>query len=95
MKLKYQTLSKEEKIKVKEEFYASELGKENKFRLIRIIFIGVLSLIYSAYCIYEYTNTDHIFYLINAVTFIIAGIVLIIGYFKVKLKLYNKIAIKK
>ncbi len=95
MKLKYQKLSKEEKNEVIKNFKNSDLGKQNKFRLIRILIIGIFSIIYSFYCLYEYMNTNNIGYLIFGITCILAGILLIVGYIKVRLKLLNAIAIKK
>ena len=47
LKSKYATLSKEEKIKAKEEFYQTEFGKNLKIRLDRLFLIGIAGLLFS------------------------------------------------
>ncbi len=96
MKNKFQRMNKEEKIEITKEFYKTEFGFQTKNRLIRILLVGIFSVFYTLYLIYDLIfNNYNIWTIILAIGFFIAAIVFITGYFKLKIKFLNNYAIKK
>lgn len=54
--LKYFTLNKEEKKKLKKEFYATSFGQTLNVRLIRLLITGSLGILFSIYLFTNYAN---------------------------------------
>lgn len=81
LKLKYNTLSKEEKNKVKNDFYKTEFGLSIKKRLDRLFIIGILSILFSLYLFIMPSNKWDI---VTAVILVIAALIFITGSFKVR-----------
>lgn len=92
LRLKYYSLNKEEKEKLKKNFYNTEFGKSIKNRLDRLFIIGILGSIFSIYLFITYTNTWDI---VSGIILIIASIFFLIGSFKVRIKKLNEYLVKK
>ena len=92
LKLKYYTLTKEEKYKVKEEFYKTEFGINIKKRLDRLFLIGIMGIIFSILLIVFYkTKWD----IITSITLSCASLFFIIGSYKIRIKKINEYLTKK
>ena len=91
-RLKYYSLSKDEKNKLKEDFYKTDFGKNIKLRLNRLFFIGIIGILFSIYLFISHTTKWDI---ITAVLLTIASIVFIISSFKVRIKKLNAYLVKK
>jgi len=96
MKNKYQRMTKEEKKKCREKFYATAKGKEMKPRFTRLIIIGVIGIIFSLFLIISgYISKE-----INWATWVLAGILMvfsiiyIIGSIVLQRKCFNNFAVK-
>ncbi len=85
-KLKYYSLTKEEKQKLKEEFYQTEFGQMLKKRLDRVFIIGIMSLVFGIFLILTKNN---IWDLISGISLLIAAVVFLIGSFKVRIDKLN------
>lgn len=96
MKNKYQRMTKEEKKKTKEKYYATEEGKNLHNRLIRLLITGIMGILFSGYLVYSNYTQDgnNIWQYIMAAILFIASIIFIIGSSKIKGKVLNKYAIK-
>ena len=91
-KLKYHTLNKVDRKKLKEEFKNTEYGKSLNKRFIRLYIIGTLGIFFSIYLFYSYkSNWD----LIPATILLIASLVFIISPFIIKPNKLNDYLIKK
>lgn len=86
LKLKYNTLSKEEKNKVKNDFYKTEFGLSIKKRLDRLFIIGILSMLFSLYLFIMPSNKWDI---VTAVILVIAALIFITSSFKVRIDKIN------
>ena len=94
IKNKYQRMNKDQRNAIKNAYFATKDGQNNKIRLLRIIIIGIFCEIYSLYLAIEtYIKHNNILLLVYSALIFISGLVLIIGYFKVKCKILNKFAI--
>ena len=91
-KLKYYSLSKEERKKITEDFYKTEFGNMIKKRLDRVFIIGIMSFIVS---ILFFIINKNIWDIISAVSLLIASFVFIIGSFKVRIDKINNYLIKQ
>ena len=92
MKLKYYYLTKEEKRKLKEEYYNTEVGSNVKIRLIRVLFYGIIGIIYS---IYLFFSEEYLTFKILASGLFILSLIFIVGSFKVKIDKLNAYLVKK
>lgn len=86
-KLKYYSLNKEEKIKLKKDFYKTEFGIKIKQLLTRLLLIGLIGLPFSIYLLLTYKN---IWDLIIAISLLIASIIFIISSFTLRIKKLNR-----
>ena len=90
-KLKYYSLSKEEKNKLKESFYQTDMGKDLKYRLNRLFIIGILGILFSLYLFIFHSSMWDIYI---GVILTIASIIFIIGSFKVRIQKLNDYLVK-
>ena len=86
-KLKYYSLTKDEKIKLQEDFYKTEFGAHIKQLLTRLLIIGIIGLPFSIYLILTYKN---IWDLIIAISLLVASIIFIISSFTLRIKKLNR-----
>lgn len=91
-KLKYYSLNKEEKLKLKEDFYKTEFGLSIKKRLNRLLITGITGIIFSIYLFIDQNNFWDIF---TGIITLIASIIFIVGSFKVRIKKLNDFLVKK
>jgi len=91
LKLKYYTLNKDEKKKLKEKFYNTEIGKSLKTRLNRLFILGISGLLFSLYLFIFHSNYWDIY---TGVLLIIASLVFIIGSFKIRINKLNEFLVK-
>lgn len=96
MKNKYQRMSKEEKAKVKEKYYATEKGKEMKTRLDRLMVIGTIGICFSIFLIISgYLSHKIEWYTwVVAIILLLFSIVYIIGSIQIRGKVLNQFAVK-
>ena len=85
-KLKYYSLSKEQKLDLKKKFYETKHGQEIQKRLNRLFIIGILGIIFSIYLILVNQN---IWELISAITLLIISIFFIYQSYHVRIKKIN------
>ncbi len=96
MKNKYQRMNKEEKLDLQNKFYQTEFGKTTKIRLIRVLISGILCSLYSIYLFIDnYLAVESIWIYSLSILVLIAGIIFIIGSYKLRIKHLNNFAIKK
>lgn len=89
-KYKYQTLKKEEKKQVKNEFYNTQDGIEVKKRLTRLLIYGILLILFAIWLIIEaYLKKDSIAEYIYGGILIIFAFVFLIARHQVLLKELN------
>ena len=91
-KLKYYSLTKEEKEKLTKEFYQTDYGKMIKKRLDRVFVIGIMSIAFGLFLII--TNTS-IWDILSGISLLIASVVFIYGSIKVRINKINDYLIKK
>ena len=91
-RLKIYSLSKDERNKLKEEFYKSDRGKDLKLRLTRLLIIGIMGIIFS---IFLFISNTSIFDIITGVILIIASLVFIIASFRLRITKLNDYLVKK
>lgn len=85
-KLKYYSLTKEEKEKLKKEFYKTDFGKNINSRLNRLLTIGIIGFIFSIILFIFHSN---IWDIVSGILLLIASLIFIIGSFKVRTKKLN------
>ena len=90
-RLKIYSLSKEERNKLKEEFYNTDVGKDLKLRLTRLLIIGILGILFS---IYMFISNTSIFDIITGVILVIASLVFIIASFRLRVTKLNDYLVK-
>lgn len=91
-KLKYYSLTNEEKIKLKEDFYQTEFGKQINNRLKRLLLTGIFAILFS---IYLFIDNNTIWDIVTGTITIIAGIIFIFGSYKIRIKKLNNYLVKK
>lgn len=91
-KLKYYTLTKEEKIKLKDTFYKTEFGNNIKKRLDRLFLTGILGIIFSILLIILHTSKWDI---ITGIILLTASLIFVIGSHKVRIDKINTYLTKK
>ena len=58
-------MNKEEKKECKQQYYSTEKGKEMNIRLTRLIFIGIIGILFSCFLIVNAYNTNTSLYCFN------------------------------
>ncbi len=91
-KLKYYSLTKDEKKKLKEDFYKTEFGESIKMRLNRLFIIGILGILFS---IYLFITSENKWNTIYAIILVMASLIFIGGSFSVRIQKLNDYLIKK
>lgn len=91
-KLKYYTLNKEEKIKLKEEFYHTEYGLNLKNRLNRLLTTGILGIVFSIILFIFNTNKWDIIY---GIILAIASLIFIYSSYQVRISKINNYLTRK
>ena len=86
LRLKYYSLTKEEKYKLKTDFYNTEYGNSLKTRLNRLLLTGILGILFSIYLLIWPSNKWDI---VTSIILIIASIIFIIGSYKVRINKIN------
>lgn len=92
LKLKYYSLTKEEKKKLKEEFYMTEFGQVINSRLNRLLYTGIMGLIFSLYLLLFNSNKVDT---IIGIVLVIASVTFIIGSFKIRTQKINNYLVSK
>lgn len=90
-RLKVYSLSKDERKKLKEEFYQTDIGKDLKLRLTRLLIIGILGILFS---IYMFISNTSIFDIITGIILLIASLVFIIASFRLRITKLNDYLVK-
>lgn len=91
LRLKYYSLTKEEKQTLKEKFYNTEFGNNIKLRLNRLIMTGIIGVLFSIYLFVTANNKWNIVY---ATILLLASIFFIISSHKVRIKKLNDYLVK-
>lgn len=91
-KLKYYSLKKEEKEKLKKDFDNTEFGIRTNTRLKRILVWGILSLLFGLLLIFSHSN---IWEIISGILLLIASLVYFIGFYKIRIRNLNNYLISK
>lgn len=92
LRLKYYSLNKEEKYKLKEEFYQTDFGKHIKSRLNRLLLIGFIGILFSTYL---FINPANKWDIVTGIILTLTSLLFIIGSYKVRIDKLNKFLIKK
>ena len=90
-KLKYYSLTKEEKEDLKKTFYATEFGNNIKARLDRLFIIGILAFIVSIILFFTKAN---IWDLIMAISLLLSSFIFIFASFRIRITKLNNYLIK-
>lgn len=91
LRLKYYSLTKEEKQTLKEKFYNTEFGNNIKLRLNRLIMTGIIGVLFSIYLFVTANNKWNIVY---ATILLLTSIFFIISSHKVRIKKLNDYLVK-
>lgn len=95
MKNKYQRMSREEKKELISKFKTDQKRKVELDRLYRILFFGIVLILFGIYSIFELVFiTYNVFNLIFMIVSLIAGLFFIIAHYKLKVKTLNTFSIK-
>ncbi len=81
IKSKYATLSKDEKMKAKEEFYQTDLGRNLKFRLDRLFITGIVGILFS---IFLFVSNSNVWEIVLGIMLLIASLVFLISSIKIR-----------
>lgn len=92
LKLKYYSLSKEEKFVLKDKFYQTEYGNNIKKRLDRVFIIGILGTIFS---IYLFILPNNKWDVVEGIILLIASFIFIFGSHKVRINKINTFLTQK
>lgn len=96
MKNKYQRLNKKEKEQIKKEFYNTELGKTLNIRLTRLLFTGLIGILFSLYIIAnDYKNKISWMTWFLSIPLLIFSLIFIFMSFKLRIKNLNDYVINK
>ncbi len=91
-KLKYYSLTKEERQDLKEKFYQTDFGSSMRARLNRLLIIGIMAFIFS---IFMFVTNTNIWEIVMGVMLLIASFIFIIASFKIRVKKLNDYLVKK
>lgn len=95
-KYKYQTLTKEEKQKAKNDFYQTENGKNLKKRFDRLFLYSILLTMFAIYIVISAIINDDAFYnYIYGISLFVMAIIFLIGRYKIYLENINNFIVKK
>lgn len=89
---KYYSLTKEEKIKLKEKFYQTNYGRSLQTRLNRLLITGVLGIIFS---IILFIFPSNIWDIVTGIILVMASLIFIIGSFTLRVQKINDYLIKQ
>ena len=89
---KYYSLTKEEKIKLKEKFYQTTYGRSLQTRLNRLLITGILGIIFS---IILFIFPSNIWDIVTGMILVIASLIFIIGSFTLRVQKINDYLIKQ
>lgn len=92
LRLKYYSLTKDEKLKLKDEFYQTEFGKNIKYRLNRLLITGIFSFIFSILLFIIHTT---IWDITTGIILLNASLIFIIGSHKLRINKLNNFLISK
>ena len=90
-KLKYYSLSTEEKKNLKQDFYKTEFGNSMKNRLNRLFIIGILGILFSIYLFFSYNS---VWELALGIFLLIFSLLFLISSFKIRIDKLNNYLIK-
>ena len=91
-KLKYYSLSKEEKKDLKKEFYKTDVGKNVNIRLKRLIIFGTMGIFFS---IYLFILRINIWDLLTGIVLLLISIFFIAASFKIRVTKLNDYLVSK
>lgn len=95
-KYKYQTLTKEEKRKAKNDFYRTDNGKNLKKRFDRLFLYSILLTMFAIYIVISAIINDDAFYnYIYGISLFVMAIIFLIGRYKIYLENINNFIVKK
>lgn len=95
-KYKYQTLTKEEKQKAKNDFYQTDNGKNLKKRFDRLFLYSILLTMFAIYIVISAIIKDDEFYnYIYGISLFVMAIIFLIGRYKIYLENINNFIVKK
>ena len=95
-KYKYQTLTKEEKRKAKNDFYQTDNGKNLKKRFDRLFLYSILLTMFAIYIVISAIINDDAFYnYIYGISLFVMAIIFLIGRYKIYLENINNFIVKK
>ncbi len=95
-KYKYQTLTKEEKQKAKNDFYQTDNGKNLKKRFDRLFLYSILLTMFAIYIVISAIINDDAFYnYIYGISLFVMAIIFLIGRYKIYLENINNFIVKK
>lgn len=86
LRLKYYSLNKTEKLKLKNDFYNTEVGKIVKYRLTRLLLTGIALLIFSAYL---FINPANKWDIVSGIILSFISLIFIGASFKVRIDKLN------
>lgn len=92
LRLKYYSLSKSEKLELKNRFYNTEYGLSIKKRLNRLCLTGILGILFS---IYLFIFPNNKWDIVTGIILVIASLIFIFGSFKVRINKINDFLTKK
>ena len=92
LKLKYYTLSKEDKYKIKDEFYKTEFGANIKKRLDRLFLTGIFCIIFAILLFIIHTTKWDV---VTGIILLLASFIFIMGSYKVRIDKVNSYLVKK
>lgn len=92
LKLKYYSLTKDEKKKLKQDFYNTEIGKVVKFRLTRLLITGIVGIVFS---LYLFINPANKWDIISGIILTLISLGFVIASFKVRIDKLNDYLISK
>lgn len=92
LKLKYYSLTKDEKKQLKEKFYKTESGQKISKRLNRLFLTGIISFIYS---IILFIINKNIFDITTGIILLIASFIFILSSIFIKINKLNDFLVKQ
>ena len=95
-KYNYQTLTKEEKRKAKNDFYQTDNGKNLKKRFDRLFLYSILLTMFAIYIVISaIINDDEFYNYIYGISLFVMAIIFLIGRYKIYLENINNFIVKK
>ena len=91
-RLKYYSLNKDEKTKLKEDYYKTDLGKNVKIRLNRVFIYGIMGILFS---ILIFLTDKTIAIRVFAGGLFVVSTIFIISSYRLRIKKLNEYLVKK